>query len=567
MHAPFYGISPTDIAQLSLYIQTNKAKDKSLGYWRLVTNNALLLETQNLKTSEAIRRFGACIERWLSEQSALPLPLLLEKIIYESGIVKYLLQTKDYTWNIQVLNTFFDYVKELHSSNNRINIAELLRMLTRMQDENIALPIQKVVQNEHGVKFYTAHGAKGNEFEYVFLIACTKNLWEAKKGGGNEYKLPDTITNTNDDTDKTYKTEVARRLFYVALTRAKKHLYVSYAQADNNGKPLENSVFIDEISTPQERIPQAVDTNDVVKHIQWAINPVPDVKIELANNQWIDHVLQQFIMSYTSLSKYIRCPLTFYYETVLKVPFQKNDALAFGSAIHYALERMFKTMKENRGVFPSKEDVINTFNFALHSEAGSFTPIQFDRRKEQGHTLLSEYYDENINHFKTNVEIELKIPRFMLDGVPVTGKIDKIELDTDGINCTVIDYKTGDPDKSAAANLAPPNEKEPMGGDYWRQMVFYKLLIENYQERNWKVTMGMFEYLEKSKKSNGYKRPQVPIFAHDEEVVRKQIKDSYIRIMNHDFDKGCGKEDCYWCNFAKKYELVRPAEVVEIDDM
>jgi DNA helicase II / ATP-dependent DNA helicase PcrA len=567
MHAPFYGISPTDIAQLSLYIQTHKAKDKSLGYWRLVTNNALLLETQNLKTSEAIRRFGACIERWLSEQSGIPLPLLLEKIIYESGIVKYLLQTKDYTWNIQVLNTFFDYVKELHSSNNRINIAELLRMLTRMQDENIALPVQKVVQNEHGVKFYTAHGAKGNEFEYVFLVGCTKNYWESKKGGGNEYKLPDTITNTNDDTDKTYKTEVARRLFYVALTRAKKHLYISYAQADNNGKPLENSVFIDEISTPGERLQQPVDSNDVVKHIQWAINPVPDVKVELANNQWIDQVLQQFIMSYTSLSKFIRCPLTFYYETVLKVPFQKNDALAFGSAIHYALERMFKTMKDNKGIFPSKEDVIKTFDSALYSESGSFTAIQFDRRKEQGHTLLSDYYDAHINSFSTNIEIELKIPRFHLDGVPVTGKIDKIEFDVDNMNCTVIDYKTGDPDKSAAANTASPNEKEPMGGDYWRQMVFYKLLIENYQDRNWKVTMGIFDYVEKSKKNNAYKPIKVPVFEKDEEVVRNQIKDTYVRIMNHEFDKGCGKEDCYWCNFARKYELVRSSDMVEIDDV
>jgi DNA helicase-2/ATP-dependent DNA helicase PcrA len=37
--------------------------------------------------------------------------------------------------------------------------------------------------------------------------------------------------------------------------------------------------------------------------------------------------------------------------------------------------------------------------------------------------------------------------------------------------------------------------------------------------------------------------------------------------MNHEFREGCGKEDCHWCNFARKYELVRPAEFVEIDDV
>ena len=75
------------------------------------------------------------------------------------------------------------------------------------------MPIQKVIQNENGVHFYTAHGAKGNEFEHVFLIGATKNFWESKRGGGNEYKLPDTLTSTEDDTEKSYKTEVARRCF------------------------------------------------------------------------------------------------------------------------------------------------------------------------------------------------------------------------------------------------------------------------------------------------------------------------------------------------------------------
>ena len=115
-------------------------------------------------------------------------------------------------------------------------------------------PLQRVVQNDNGVHFYTTHSAKGNEFEYVFVVGCTKNFWEGKRGGGNEYRMPDTITATDEDSEKTYKVEVARRLFYVALTRAKKYLQVSYAQAENSGKPLETSVFIEEISKPEDRV-------------------------------------------------------------------------------------------------------------------------------------------------------------------------------------------------------------------------------------------------------------------------------------------------------------------------
>ncbi|MBZ0099345.1 MAG: ATP-dependent helicase, partial [Taibaiella sp.] len=229
MHTPCYGIEAVDIASLSLFMQQNKAKDRTLGYWRMVISNGLMLHTLNLSSFDAIARMGKNINHWLTQLNELPLPLLVEKLVYESGIVHYLAQSKDYTWNIQVLNTFFEFVKELHSRNGKIKAADLLAMIEQMRGENISLPVQRTIQAENGVHLYTTHGAKGNEFEHVFLIGCTKNFWEAKRGSNSEYKLPDTITRTDDDKDKTYKKEVARRLFYVALTRAKKHLHVSYA--------------------------------------------------------------------------------------------------------------------------------------------------------------------------------------------------------------------------------------------------------------------------------------------------------------------------------------------------
>src|SRR5690606_19165209 len=130
--APYYGIAPVDIGFLSLYSQANKTKDKTLGYWRMLLSNGLLLESLNLPTAAALRRMGDNIENWLRHRATLPLPLLVEKIIYESGIVHYLLNSKEYTWNIQVLHTFFDYVKDLHARNARIKPAEFLRMIDRM---------------------------------------------------------------------------------------------------------------------------------------------------------------------------------------------------------------------------------------------------------------------------------------------------------------------------------------------------------------------------------------------------------------------------------------------------
>ncbi len=565
MHSPYFGIAATDIAQLALYMQHSR-KDKGPVRWRLLLANVLLLESLGLKSAKAMARLGNRLEEWETLQLSLPLPLLLEKIIYESGIVAHMMRTPDHVWGIQVLYTFFEFIKDTYSRNPKIKPEGLLQMIKRMNDEQIVLPIQRVIQNENGVHFYTAHSSKGNEFEYVFLIGCTKTFWEEKRGGNNEYRMPDTITATEEDTQKTNKTEVARRLFYVAMTRAKKHLHISFATSENSGKPLETSVFVDEICPPEERIVETVPTSELVKFMAEAIEPVPEVRIKTANAQWIDRELQQIAISATSLSKFLQCPLTFYYENILKVPFQKNDALAFGSAVHTALEKMFLDMKAKNGEFPTKEDVLGIFRSALFSEVSCFTPVQFDRRMEQGTTLLSEYYDHYISSFHKDVEIELKIPRYSLDGVPITGKIDKMELSGD--SCKVVDYKTGDPDKYASSMILAPNEKQPMGGDYWRQMVFYKILIENYEEKKRNVSEGMFDFIQKGKNGE-YKQVKIPMFPQDEEIVRGQIKDVYTRIMNHEFDRGCGEESCHWCNFAKRYELIRPAkdEVVEMDDV
>lgn len=562
MHAPCFGIEPNDIAELALYMQQNR-KEKGQLKWRLILSNPLMIEALNLPSAKAMHRLGKNLDEWEKQQLALPLPLLIEKIVHESGIVAHMLLTPTHVWDLQVLNTFFDFVKETHARTPRIKPMDFIRITERMDSEKISLKMERVIQAENGVYFYTTHSAKGNEFEYVFLIGCTKGFWEKKRGAGGEYKMPETITATADDVDSTYKEEVARRLFYVALTRAKKHLQISCAVNDNAGKGLEPTMFIDEISSPEEREQGVVATEAIIDHITWALQPVEEVKIRTANAVVVERMLQQLTMSATQLTKFLHCPLTFYYETILKVPSQKNDAFGFGNAVHYALERMYLEMKLNKGEVPSKEFVLAAFKSELYRESGSFTALQFERRMEQGNTLLSEYYDHCNGSMHKNVEIEFKVPRYMLEGVPVTGKIDKIELHAD--SCTVVDYKTGDPDKSAAKNLAAPNEKEPLGGDYWRQMVFYKLLLENYEDRNWRVSTGKFEYIQKSKNGE-YKQFIVPVFPQDEEVVRTQLKDAYSRIMNHEYNKGCGKEGCRWCDFAKRYELIRPDEDVDLDD-
>ena len=189
----------------------------------------------------------------------------------------------------------------------------------------------------------------------------------------------------------------------------------------------------------------------------------------------------------------------------------------------------------------------------------SFTKEQFDRRMEIGPEILSNYYDKYINSFNKVVSIERNINNVVVRGVPLKGKLDKLEFE--GNNVNVVDYKTGDPDKGKS-KMKPPNEKNPDGGDYWRQAVFYKILVDNYTQKNWKALSTEFDFIEPDNKKN-YRREKLVISPSDITTVTEQIVTVWDKIQKRDFYTGCGKPDCHWCNFVKTNNLAVALHEIE----
>ena len=204
-------------------------------------------------------------------------------------------------------------------------------------------------------------------------------------------------------------------------------------------------------------------------------------------------------------------------------------------------------MQENNNQFPSKEMFIKDFDWYMQRHRENFTKEQFARRIEYGHEVLQNYYEANINSLNKVVTIERSIRNVVVKNVPLKGKLDKIEFD--GKNANVVDYKTGDIDK-AKDKLKPPNEKDPNGGDYWRQAVFYKILVDNYEQKDWKVISTEFDFIEPDKRKN-YRKEKLVITPEDITSVTEQIITVWQKIQNKDFYNGCGKSDCHWCNFVK----------------
>ncbi|HET9745925.1 MAG TPA: ATP-dependent DNA helicase [Chitinophagaceae bacterium] len=557
LHFDWFNIPAVEIAKLTVDSAEQRTEEKS-SLRRLLHERSIAVPKDLFSKSihEGLKKASFVLEKLIGQVPNITLQQLFENIIREAGILSHIMQSPDKHWQLQVLTGLFDFVKEETRRNASMKLQKLVNIIDLMEKEELLLPLVQVSGSEKGVNLLTAHGSKGLEFEYVFFAGCNASYWEKKRKPGGGYSMPDTIFSS---LPKHRDDEELRRLFYVALTRAEKHLYISYSRFKNDGKDLEPSMFIAEILDRHILHLEKVFIDEEVlsefSALQFGESEAPE--IEQMEKEFIDRLLDKFVMNVTALNNYLCCPLQFYFQNLIRIPSPKNEATEFGSAVHYALEQLFRKMLGpdkmggKTGQFPAKEAFIADFEWWLHRHRESFTKEQFDRRLEYGQEVLSNYYDNRINGFNKIVAIERNIRNVIVKGVPIKGKLDKLEFDGKSVN--VVDYKTGDPDK-AIPKLRGPSDKDPNGGDYWRQGVFYKILVDNYEQKDWKVISTEFDFIEPDKKKV-YRKEKLVINPADIETVTQQIVTVWQKIQDRDFYMGCGSPDCHWCNFVKTNKL------------
>lgn len=554
MHYDFYKIQPVDAAKISIKVAEKGFQEKTsirqfLHEWQKTRNLSLFTEAPD----EELIRLSRTLEKWIKEAHNVTLQQLFASMVNEGGILSHIMQSPEKVWLMKVLQSLFDFIKEETRRNPDLNIISLMQIVKLMESNNIPIEQVQVSGNEKGINLITGHGSKGLEFEYVFMAGTNSHLWEKKRKNSTGFSFPDTVFTTEaTSTDE----QELRRLFYVALTRAEKHLYISYPEFRQDGKPLEPSMFIAEILEyhllPNERVELSDEVMFGFESLHYAKDRAPE--IARVDQFFVDAMLSNFVMNVTALNNYLDCPLGFFYKNLVRVPTGRSENTEFGSAVHFALEKLFQKMQENNNAFPTKEEFLRDFRWSMMRNRECFTKEAFDRRMEYGKDILTAYYDTYIGKWNTIVSVERNIRNVVINGVPIKGKVDKLEFDGSDIN--VVDYKTGDYEKAIKdyKKFEKPNERNPNGGDYWRQAVFYKLLLDNYRVKNWTVVSTEFDFIEPNKQKQ-YHKEKVFITKEDMTTVSQQITDTWTKIQNKEFYTGCGKEDCVWCNFVKDNKL------------
>jgi DNA helicase-2/ATP-dependent DNA helicase PcrA len=562
LHAVFFNLNPLDLAVLAatstlgsrdnnpdpLYAQGVQRQKQPRFYWRQWLSDPENLQQLPLKNTAHLLEIGQRLNQWVADTTNLGLPALIERLYSQTGLLDWALQQPDKIWYLQVLHGFLDAVptpEKLRPGQRQqpgFMLQHFLEMLDSMERNALSLPLRQQVETVNGVQLLTAHAAKGLEFEHVFLFDCVEEAWEKSSGDKrHQFLLPPTLTLSGEED----ALEARRRLFYVALTRAKRGLYVSYAQQGADGKNLLQSQFVEETQltaqSPDVPAAQVYDTQSLL--LLEAEKPV----LVLPENAMVEALLGQFTLSVTALNRYLRCPIAFWYEDILRVPGTISEAAAYGIAMHGALQRFFLKMKSDKQYqWPSSEALSKLFLVEMEHLRLHFSEHGLVQRQALGKEYLRRIHVEQIPYWRKRAIVERRIDKVTYQGVPLTGVLDKLEWLENG-KLRIVDYKTGAPDLK---KIAPPGDQQPLGGEYWRQLAFYQILLENARIYPESVEKSAIFWLEPDKKGSF---PAVDVTFSNDEIafVGQLIQETFAHIQQRQFTTGCGQDDCTWCTMLR----------------
>ncbi len=536
LNADFFGFNPVDLAKISIAAYRTKQG---------------LFEA--MLASEIFQPFTGKLSAWSNLSLNLPLAEFFDRLLKESGYLDFILAKENKLEHLNRLNTLFDELKKLNYGNSEMTLKDFLDYLDLLKENELTLAehelatttaqsaaIPKSAGNANGaIRLLTAHKSKGLEFEHVFIINCVDKHW-GNLPSRDKLKLPPTLLRIPLPHERN---EEERRLFYVALTRAKKNVTLSYPKTNGNRRPVMPSEFLSEI-TPEllQRVDTAPIENDALAHLSTLFFQIPKAPAE-EERVFIKSLLENYTLSVTHLNNYLRCPRLFYYNNILRVPSAKTHHQAYGTAIHESLKDWLLGAAESSPV-PTKQFLIEQFEHHLSREI--LSKQEFRGGLELGQKTLAAYYDHYSQTQNTNVLVEYNFASHgvTLDGVPITGKLDKIEvLDEAAKTVHVVDYKTGNPD-SKSAELAP-------GGEYRRQIAFYQLLCNNSQKFPYKMVSGEIDFVQPSKKSQQFIKKSFTITEDELNNLKTLILDVYSDIQNLRFLSPDEFETCGECEYCK----------------
>jgi len=343
------------------------------------------------------------------------------------------------------------------------------------------------------VNLMTAHKSKGLEFDHVYVIGAVDGSWGSQVRSrsrliGYPENLP--IKPSGDSLDERL------RLFFVAMTRARSTLSISYSEKNENGRETLPASFLIESGLEPEVIEPSSDVASIVQELQqeWYH---PYVATTRGLDKVLSGTLENYKLSVTHLTAFLDVtrggPSYFLLNNLLHFPTVKHPSAQYGSAIHSSLQRAHSHYVATGKKKPI-EDVLQDFESLLSGYRMS--PRELSQYMQRGTASLSSFLEQNYDTFTTTQRVEIGFAgqQSMIGQATLTGSLDLVDIDEEAKSITVTDYKTG----SASLSWSGKSDAEKLKlHRYRQQLMFYKLLVEHSRDySNYTVDKGVLQFVE-----------------------------------------------------------------------
>jgi len=392
---------------------------------------------------------------------------------------------------------------------------------------------------EHAVQVMSAHKSKGLEFKWVFIIATDELAWGKAKGNNNLFSLPHNLSQIRH----TGATEDERlRLLFVAITRAKQHLIMTNSIQDFSEKKVARLNYLAEMRNESTEtqispyLPQGYqeirlhydefdeDTRLNELRQNWIMSYQvlsPDLKLLLQSR------LANYRLTATDLTNFIDLiyagPQEVYKKRILCAPDEPLTLqLAYGNLIHGTLEQV------------TNQKITDAAALEYFENKATELPLlsrEIRELQEKGKASLGVVlhdFQDILRAPDAKAEVNLSSEHLIYDDVPVTGKIDHLNIDRNAKTIEVYDFKTGNYHDSKW-------QSHPTLYKYALQLEFYKLLLNlSPSYRNYKITRGHILFVSPDVEGKVYDK----VYEYDvaaAETLRQLAKIVYHQITSLDF--------------------------------
>ncbi len=539
LRLPFLNFKENDLQKI-----TYNAKRKSISYYETIKRaTEFNLSPDGLKICDKL--IGLIHDGLKNARFNKPHRVLYE-FLEQSGYLKYLAHeenknNREVTRQIYQLTQFFNYLKKYEETTPDAHITDFMIHYNDLAESGDEGNLYQPVDTPDSVNIITVHKAKGLEFKYVFVVNLVEDRFPARKRGeGIEMPAP-LIKEQLPEGDSRLQEE--RRLFYVALTRAKEKLYLTSASDYGGVKTKKISRFLDELgykiinSLPEK-------TNEIL------INQ----KNKNSNNDNNKEGLEYSVptnFSFSQIKSYNTCPYQYKLGNIIKLPIKETHYFSFGNTMHNTLQEFYKRIQilnsarqnslfdsvgTSREMSPSNNINIPDLKELLSIYEEKWLDEWYLNKQQRekyfadGKKMLTEFYNSQKNSWTIPIVLEggfkIKIKNYLINGR--IDRIDKLEKGT----LHIIDYKTG-------------ASKETAVGDEKDQLLLYQLAVSSLPQY---TNIGLPEkltlyYLKDNLQTN--------FIGKDKEIEKLQnkIATTIDKIQAKDFMPTPEKFTCKNCHF------------------